>query len=404
MVHDRGGKYAALYDISESAVEQFNLVFQGRSTVLPFGGGGGKPYGGFANDSKYWIIVPFSYLQAQDTAAAAVKAQPAAGPATPTAPAAMASPVATAANAVGVAAPDSLPPAARGRIEVGLPLNPVELERRGLYWADSWLAISVLHASTDMTNVHGAMDNLLDPFLRYQSHRNSPAKVALERHREKCRNTAETFARKDCVQDLNNAFAAFGRSVIESRQLLAFAEGLSSWDERNRQVVSKVMGVAPDSTCDLGSVCMRVGPYGAGWNVVCYRLDQPLPQQMTFAMSDDEVRALSRRSGDIGDLRVFSFVLGVTSPLSVLSAPRMCTRSADKVVAEGRASLRSEVLWNQAQAQLVREASKAPATGTAPGSAPATATRTGAGEVQSLAPVAVPSAAPMPPRVKIEAK
>jgi hypothetical protein len=326
MVFDRGGKYVGLHDVSESTVHQFNLVFQGRATVMSFGGAlgaGGKPYGGFANDSKHWIIVPFAYLQSQDNAPSGVKVPPAPGAAVPVAPATTASPMTTATDTVGATSPD-IPVAERGRISIGLPLNPMELERRSLYWTDIWLGMSVLYASTDMTKVHGALDNLLDRFLRYENHRNSPEKLALQRRREKCENTTETFARKDCVLGLNGAFAAFGRSVIETRQLLVFAEGLSSWDERNHQVVSKVMGAAPDSTCDLGSVCMRVGPYGAGWNVVCYRLDKPLPQQMTFAMSDDEARALSRRSGDIGDLRVFAFGLGVTAPVSVLPTPRMC--------------------------------------------------------------------------------
>ncbi|MDN3920046.1 hypothetical protein [Roseateles violae] len=403
MVHDRGGKYASLYDISESTVQQFNLVFHGRAVVMPFGGAlgaGGLPYAGYAPDSKHWIVVPFAYLQANESPVAGVSGQVAVK--APVAAAATTSSAATTAGSGGGAVPELVSASERGRIAVGLPLDPAELERRGVYWTDSWLGMAVLYATTDMTKVHGAMDNLIDDFLRNENHGNSPAKIELQRLREKCAHTSETFAKQDCLRNLNRAFSTFGRAVIESRQLHVFVEAMTSWDERDRRVVSKVMGSLPDSGCDPGSVCMRVGPYGAGWNVVCYRLDKPLPQQLSFSMPEDEARALSRRAGDIRDLRHVSFALEVTSPVSALPSPRMCTRPIDKVVAEGRARVRSEVMWNSAQAHLVRESNSAPAAVTA-GAAAATTTRSGAGEVRPLSAVAVPSTAPAP-RIKIDAK
>jgi hypothetical protein len=67
MVHDRGGKYVALYDVSEQTVRTFNLALHGQASVMQFGGAmsaGGRPYAGYSADAKHWILLPFVYLQA----------------------------------------------------------------------------------------------------------------------------------------------------------------------------------------------------------------------------------------------------------------------------------------------------------------------------------------------------
>lgn len=66
-VHDRGGRYLALYDVHESVVRAFNRAIHGKDVVFPFGGANAfddrRPYGGYAEDSKYWIVVPFAWLE-----------------------------------------------------------------------------------------------------------------------------------------------------------------------------------------------------------------------------------------------------------------------------------------------------------------------------------------------------
>jgi Zn-dependent protease with chaperone function len=67
MVGDVGGKYVALYDVSEQTVRDFNQAVHQEPKVMMFAGAqgaGGKPYAGYSPDSKFWILLPFAYLRA----------------------------------------------------------------------------------------------------------------------------------------------------------------------------------------------------------------------------------------------------------------------------------------------------------------------------------------------------
>lgn len=334
-VHDRNGLYASLYDVHEAVVRRFNRVLYGEAKSFNFGGANGpaagRPYGGFAVDSKHWIIVPLAWLDTDEAHRLGTAAE------------------------LGTGAEQSATPR---EIAVGMPARVEELEAHGVPRLDDVLALSLLYSATDMRAVHGATDNLARRLTEVRSQ--SAAHTRLIDNARRCADTRETFARKDCVDALIAEVEALGRSAASSKRLAVNAGVSTRWDEQGRRLLSRVQGldigtIGPGG-CEPSRLCVAVGPYNSFGlqNMVCWRLDAPLPQQLTFPMTEAEARELSQRSGDLAAIGSATFIYSVTEPLKVLPQPRMCGASKNKVVAEGAAMRSADLLWNRQALQFVR--------------------------------------------------
>jgi hypothetical protein len=344
-VQDGGGKFAALYDVHESVVRSFNRAVHGSDTVFRYRGAGafpgGRPYGGFANDSKHWILVPFSGL---DLMAEIATARP-------------------------VTEGDSL---------VGLLLNQDLLEARGIFTIDDIAAIGVLYGAADLSGMHGADANLLDQFVLYHQHANASSKSRLLTLRQECSEVQETFARKDCLTRLRTEYEAYGRKIAAGRLLSFYGDAQTRWDDSRKRVevenIRVRAGSGDHAGCMEGAICVRVGPYGPGGNnVICYHVDRMPANRISLPMPEAEARDLSRRAGDISNLRGVSFLYEVTEPIRLRSDYRMCTGkwSRDKIMAEGRARLAGELLWGPQRSEYARRTTAAPAAGAQRPSGPA---------------------------------
>lgn len=247
---------------------------------------------------------------------------------------------------------------------VGTPSSAEAFEARNIYLLDDISATALLYGVNDMRSMHGADKNLLEDYMRTFQFADTAAKQRLLKARERCADVTETFARKDCLQSLVAEFEGYGRKVAKAAFLgVPGRVAVSNWDEGRKQIVSAPIqfsfGSMTNNWCEKASICLNVGPYGNGSNMLCYAVEgaDPSLRSMSFPLSEQEARSLSQRIGGIGELRNVTLLYEVLQPAKLRDGYRMCTlpgATRNKIMAEGKVRASLAVLWGPTQLEIVK--------------------------------------------------
>jgi hypothetical protein len=316
-----GVQLLVLSDVHQAVAWSFNRAIHGLDTVYSWRGVGqgaeSRPYGNFRSDWGNNIVFPFSWLDVQKRETQRLNA---------------------AKNS-----PLDL---------VGIPNDSNAISKLNLVWFDWFGSLATTHALLDMTKSSGGLENLLNDRLDNLQFPGGKTINELIAVRQRCRETTETFAKRDCLGELDLAFADYGRRLIAGKQFMVHAHTRDiNWNMQTQRLESNTMGLHGEG-CDPKAVCEGIGPYGnGGLFLVCYRLDEPLPNKLSFPMKEAEARDLSQRSGDLRNLQHIGFVIKVTQDAKVNDSPQMCSESKNKILIEGRGVLTAKVLWNQVASQ-----------------------------------------------------
>jgi hypothetical protein len=316
-----GVEFLVLSDVHQTVAWSFNRAVLGLDLVYPWHGVGrnvnGLPYGNFRTDWGNNIVLPFEWLDSQKREA---KRQA---------------------------------DAKNGLLDwTGIPNDFNALSRLNLVWFDWFSSLATTHALLDMKQSPGGLENLLSYRLDSLQFPGSKTVNELMAVRKRCNETLETFARRDCLEELDLAFADYGRRLIAGKQLMVHGDARDpNWNSQTQQLEVNSVGLHGE-WCAQDMVCEGIGPYGrGGLYLVCYRLDEPLPKKLAFPLKEQEARELSLRSGDIRSLQHVGFVIKVTQDAKAYDSPKMCQEGKNKILIEGRGSLTAKVLWNQVGSQ-----------------------------------------------------
>jgi hypothetical protein len=316
-----GVQLLVLSDVHQAVAWSFNRAILGQDTVYAWRGLGqgadSWPYGNFRNDWGNNIVFPFSWLDSQRREIQRLNSSK--------------------------NAPLDL---------VGIPNNSNAVSRLNLVWFDWFGALATTHALLDMTKSQGGLENLLNNRLENLQLTGGKTRNEFMAVRKRCNETTETFAKRDCLGELDLAFADYGRKLIAGKQFMVHALTRDlNWNMQSQRLESGVMGLHGEF-CDPNTVCEGIGPYGSGGLfLVCYRLDESLPNKLSFPMKEPEVRELSQRSGDLRDLQHIGYVIKITQDAKVNESPKMCSQGKNKILIEGRGVLTAKVLWNEVASQ-----------------------------------------------------
>lgn len=336
-IYKRGEEYLQLSDVHEAVVRDFNQALHGRAEPFKFQGPAafpdGKPYGVYAADSKYSLVFPVRWLvvKAIDPPVQSVSTLHAKRP-------------------TSLDTPQSI---------VGLAYQQDLLESLGVFTLDDMIATGVFYNLKEVGSIHGAGENLLTRFLQNHQHKKATSKTNLLNLQRKCTDTRETFARKDCAEQLKSTFNLYGQSITKAKYLSVIGSAFTTWDDTRKRIdiqrINYRFGNESGNVCLKDAICLGLGSYGpAGNNLICYHLDKSIPNQMYIPLTDTQARTLSESAGGIDQLRTVSAFLQVTGPIKLLSGPKMCTeRSNNKILAEGTATIKQMVLWSSNKAEYV---------------------------------------------------
>ena len=316
-----GVQLLVLSDVHQAVAWSFNRAILGLDLVYAWHGVGqgaeGWPYGNFRTDWGNNIVLPFSWLDSQRRETQRL-------------------------NAAKNAPLDLL----------GIPNDSNSRSKLNLVWFDWFGALATTHGLLDMTKSPGGLENLLNYRLDSLQFPGGKTVNELMAVRKRCSESSESFAKRDCLGELDLAFADYGRRLIGGKQFMvnALTRDLN-WNMQTQRLESNTMGLHGE-VCDPKAVCEGIGPYGkGGLFLVCYRLDEPLPNKLSFPMKEAEARELAQRSGDLRSLQQIGYVIKVTQDAKVNDSPQMCTESKNKILIEGRGVLTAKVLWNQVASQ-----------------------------------------------------
>ena len=333
-IYDVGGKYIQLSDVNESVVYDFNKAIHGVAKKFDFHGANAfnnsKPYGAYANDSDFSLILPIKWLLQDEIE-------------------------------FSIPQPGNVELTHESifnntKLIVGTSLTQAWLESLGIFTLDDLSATAVFYSLADLQKSSGIAENLLGNNLDSFQEVKSLDRIKLMGMRKKCMATFETFTRKDCSQELVNAFGAYGKKIVDGKILNLWASGIINWDDSHKRIsipnIHYHFGHETGNECQENSICLRLGSYGAANNVMCYKLLNKLPQTLNIPMSEAQVRDLSKQAGGFNNLSSISAILEVTAPIKSLEGPRMCKKNNhNKVIAEGAALIKQITLWSDKQAE-----------------------------------------------------
>jgi hypothetical protein len=316
-----GVEFLVLSDVHQAVAFSFNRAILGLDLVYPWHGVGrdvnGLPYGNFRTDWGNNIVLPFEWLDTQKREA---KRQA---------------------------------DAKSGLLDLtGIPNDFNALAKLNLVWFDWFSSLATTHALLDMKQSPGGLENLLNYRLDSLQFPGNKTVNELMAGRRRCNETQETFARRDCLEELDLAFADYGRRLIAGKQLMVHGDARNpTWNTQTQRLEYSSVGLHGE-WCEPDLVCEGIGPYGrGGLYLVCYRLDEALPKKISFPLKEQEARELSRRAGDMGYLQHVGFVVKITQDAKAYDSPKMCRDTKDKILIEGRGSVVAKVLWNQVGSQ-----------------------------------------------------
>lgn len=320
-------KYFLLTDIRQDTARAFNRAVLGRDAVLVWEGVGRGaqilPYGLFTADWGNAILLPVAWLEEQLRQQGKREA------------------------------------IAAGKTDLaGVSRDSNELANYGLYWFDRFVAAGIVSASTDMTQVANALESLM----RYEFDSlqiNGGRDVwRIQQQRTTCRALNETFTRQDCLKVLNAAFADLGKKVNASNRLLIASTPNApapkwTWIASTGRMEFKSVAYRTDGCGHPQLVCKAFAKYGAGKeradspdNLVCYRVAGGLPKDLTFSMTEAEARRISKAEADANQPNMAGLLLKIDQAPALKSEPQKCANSNDRIVAEGRATIESKMLWS----------------------------------------------------------
>ena len=239
---------------------------------------------------------------------------------------------------------------------VGLPNDLDALETYGVFTLDNITAASILYSSKDMRDEPGAAQNLWDGPFTYGQFSKTAEKKIIQSERQKCGKIRQEFARKDCLVNLMSMFSAYGKKINKGQYINIPHRGIVEWDDARKQISLSNSSVA-EMTCNKDAVCLSVGSYGAGNNMLCYQLDATAPSDWGIPLDEGAARDLSQRAGGSGIRGLKpSVFLQVTEVPKALPEARMCADGrSGKVVAEGKAILKYQVLWSPRHAEYAHD-------------------------------------------------